>query len=72
MAGFSDPKSYCKALSDKWRQYRTSQVDTVEAAAIYKCEQGDYMAGIPTLEDALITAKIPLPVPGYRWPGQPI
>ena len=30
---FSDPRSYCKALSDKVRQLRTSQVDTVEAAA---------------------------------------
>ena len=69
---FSDPRSYCKALSDKWRQYRTTQVDTVEAAAIAKCEAGDYQAGIPTLEDSLITAKIPLPAPGYRWPGRPI
>jgi hypothetical protein len=72
MAGFSDPASYCKSLSDKWRQYRTSQVDTVEAAAIAKCNAGDYMAGIPVLEDALISIKVPLPVPGYRWPGQPI
>jgi hypothetical protein len=22
------------------------------------------------LEDALISAQIPLPAPGYRWPGQ--
>ncbi len=69
---FSDPRSYCKALSDKWREYRTSQVDTREAAAIAKCEAGDYQAGIPTLEDALITSKMPLPAPGYRWPGRPI
>ena len=69
---FSDPRSYCKALSDKWRQFRTSQVDTSEAAAIAKCEAGDYQAGIPTLEDSLITNKIPLPAPGYRWPGRPI
>jgi len=68
---FSDPRSYCKALSDKWREYRTSQVDTVTAAAIAKCEAGDYAAGIPVLEDALITNKIPLPAPGYRWPGRP-
>jgi hypothetical protein len=68
---FSDPKSYCKALSDKWREYRTSQVDTVTAAAISKCEAGDYNAGIPVLEDALIGARIPLPAPGYRWPGRP-
>ena len=69
---FSDPRSYCKALSDKWREYRTSQLDTREAAAISRCEAGDYQGGIPVLEDALITAKIPLPAPGYRWPGRPV
>ncbi len=69
---FRDPAAYCKALSDKWRQYRTSQVGTPEAAAIAKCDAGDYAAGIPTLEDGLIAAKIPLPAPGYRWPGRPI
>jgi hypothetical protein len=67
---FADPRAYCKALSDKWRQFRTSQVDTPEAQAIYQCEQGNTAAGIPTLEDSLITAKIPLPQPGYRWPGR--
>jgi hypothetical protein len=69
---FSDPRSYCKALSDKWREYRTSQVDTPEAAAIARCEAGDYQGGIPTLENSLIANKIPLPAPGYRWPGRPI
>jgi hypothetical protein len=69
---FSDPRSYCKALSDKWREYRTSQIDTREASAIARCEAGDYQAGIPVLEDALIGARIPLPAPGYRWPGRPI
>ena len=68
---FRDPAAYCKALSDKWRQFRTSQVDTREAAAISRCQAGDYEAGIPVLEDALITSKMPLPAPGYRWPGQP-
>ena len=72
MTVFSDPRSYCKALSDKWREYRTSQIDTREATAMAKCEQGDYQAGIPVLEDALITARVPLPAPGYRWPGRPI
>ena len=67
---FRDPRAYCQALMDKWRQYRTSQVDTVEAAAIAKCEAGDYQAGIPVLEDALISARMPLPAPGYRWPGK--
>ena len=67
---FSDPKAYCKALSDKYRQYRgMSGAQTPEAAAIYQCEQGNY-DGIPTLEDSLIAAKIPLPAPGYRWPGK--
>jgi OmpA family protein len=69
---FSDPRAYCKALSDKVRQFRTSQVDTPEAAAMAQCEAGNYQAGIPVLEDSLITNKIPLPAPGYRWPGQPI
>jgi len=67
-----DPRAYCKALSDKFREYRTSQATNVEAAAIAKCEAGDYAAGIPVLEDSLITAKIPLPNPGYRWPGRPV
>jgi len=70
-AVFSDPRSYCKSLSDKWREYRTSQIDTPTAAAIARCEAGDYNAGIPVLEEALIGAKIPLPAPGYRWPGRP-
>ena len=70
MATFQDPRAYCKALTDKWREFRTSQVDTVEAVAISKCEAGDYAAGIPVLEDALITAKMPLPAAGFRWPGR--
>ncbi|WP_395714479.1 OmpA family protein [Reyranella sp.] len=69
---FADPRSYCKALSDKWREFRTSQLDTPEAAAISKCEAGNYQEGIPTLENSLIANKIPLPAPGYRWPGRPI
>ena len=67
---FRDPRAYCQALMDKWRQYRNSQLDMVEAAAIAKCEAGNYEAGIPVLEDALITARMPLPAPGYRWPGR--
>ena len=69
---FSDPRAYCQALMDKWREFRTSQVDTVEAVGIAKCEAGDYAAGIPILEDALITSKMPLPMPGFRWPGRSI
>jgi outer membrane protein OmpA-like peptidoglycan-associated protein len=67
---FKDPRAYCKALSDKYREYRTAQEQTPQAAAMYQCEQGDYQAGIPVLEDALISYKIPLPAPGYRWPGK--
>jgi len=68
---FRDPAAYCKALSDKWRQFRTSQVDTREAAAIAQCEAGNYQPGIATLEQSHIDNKLPLPAPGYRWPGQP-
>ena len=67
---FRDPAAYCKALSDKWRQFRTSQVDTPEAAAIAQCEAGNYEPGIATLEKSHIDNKLPLPAPGYRWPGQ--
>jgi hypothetical protein len=72
MTVFRDPASYCKALSDKYRQYRLPKVEEPEAAAIAKCEAGNYGEGIPTLEDSLIRAKIPLPAPGYRWPGRPV
>jgi len=71
-AVFADPRSYCKALSDKYREYRTAQVDQAAAAAMAKCDAGDYNTGIPALEDSLISAKIPLPAPGYRWPGRPV
>jgi OmpA family len=71
-AVFSDPKSYCKALSDKWREYRgNNQIDSVSAAAMAQCDAGNYAPGIATLEESLIGAKIPLPAPGYRWPGRP-
>lgn len=69
---FKDPRAYCQALMDKWREYRTSNVDTPEAAAIAKCEAGDYQAGIPRLEDSLIRGNLQLPLPGYRWPGRSI
>lgn len=71
-AVFADPRSYCKALSDKYREYRTAQIDQAAAAAIAKCDAGNYNEGIPALEDSLISAKIPLPAPGYRWPGRPV
>lgn len=67
---FKDPKAYCQALMDKWREYRTSNIDTPEAAAIARCEAGDYQAGIPKLEDSLIRGNLSLPAPGFRWPGR--
>jgi hypothetical protein len=68
---FRDPAAYCKALSDKWRQFRTARTDTPESAAIAQCEAGRYDEGIATLEKAHIENRLPLPAPGYRWPGQP-
>jgi OmpA family len=68
---FKDPRAYCKALADKYREFRTSQYDTPQAAGIAACEAGRYAEGIPVLEEALIDRKIPLPAPGYRWPGRP-
>jgi outer membrane protein OmpA-like peptidoglycan-associated protein len=71
MTVFRDPKAYCKALADKTRQYRGVAIGEPQSAAIYQCEQGNYDAGIPVLENALISDKVPLPAPGYRWPGRP-
>ena len=55
---------------DKYREYRRGETREVAAVATYRCEQGNYAEGIPQLEDGLIKAKIPLPAPGYRWPGK--
>jgi hypothetical protein len=67
---FRDPASYCRALMDKYRQYRRGETREVAAVATYRCEQGNYAEGIPVLEDGLIKDNIPLPAPGYRWPGK--
>jgi hypothetical protein len=67
---FRDPASYCRALMDKYRQYRRAETRDVAAIATYRCEQGNYAEGIPVLEDGLIKDNIPLPAPGYRWPGK--
>ena len=68
---FKDPAAYCKALSDKYREYRVKTPGSTEQpAALAQCEAGNYDAGIPPLENALIDLKIPLPAPGYRWPGR--
>ncbi len=68
---FRDPASYCTALQDKYRQYKKRDLEKAAAAAMDQCDHGDYAAGIPTLENFLIDDKIPLPSPGYRWPGRP-
>ena len=67
---FRDEASYCRALMDKYREYRRGETRDVAAIATYRCEEGRYAEGIPVLEDGLIKAKIPLPMPGYRWPGK--
>jgi hypothetical protein len=66
---FRDPATYCKALSDKYREYRRAETRPEASAAEYQCQQGKYSEGIPVLEDGLIKDNIPLPAPGYRWPG---
>jgi outer membrane protein OmpA-like peptidoglycan-associated protein len=72
MTVFKDPRAYCKALSDKYREYRVGAIQSPQQpAAIAQCEAGNYDQGIPTLENTLIDLKIPLPAPGYRWPGRP-
>jgi outer membrane protein OmpA-like peptidoglycan-associated protein len=72
MTVFKDPRAYCKALSDKYREYRVSTPgSTAPPAALAQCEAGNYDQGIPTLENTLVDLKIPLPAPGYRWPGRP-
>ena len=43
---------YCAALSAKYRDYRTSQVDEAAAAAMAQCQAGNTAAGIPVLERA--------------------
>ena len=67
---FKDPASYCTALQDKYRQYKKRDLEKAAASAMDKCDHGDYAAGIPVLENFLIDDKIPLPSPGYRWPGE--
>jgi hypothetical protein len=69
---FKDPYTYCKALSDTYRQFRGAVAESLIAAAIDKCEKGNTAEGIPWIEQALIDRNIPLPSPGYRWPGRPI
>ncbi len=69
---FKDPYTYCKALSDTYRQYRGAVAESLVSAAIHKCEVGNTAEGIPWIEQSLIDRNIPLPTPGYRWPGRPI
>ncbi len=67
---FKDPAAYCKALSDKWRQYNSATLQVPQPAGMAQCEAGNYSEGIPLLEQGLIDERIPLPSPGYRWPGK--
>jgi hypothetical protein len=59
-AGMSDA-DYCAALSARYRQYRTSQIDETAAAAMYQCQIGNTATGIPVLERTLTDLRIPLP-----------
>jgi hypothetical protein len=59
-AGMSDA-DYCAALSARYRQYRTSQIDETAAAAMYQCQIGNTATGIPVLERTLTSLRIPLP-----------
>lgn len=52
---------YCAALSAKYREYRTSQVDEEAAGAMAKCQTGQAAEAIAVLTRHLTTAKIPLP-----------
>ena len=58
--GMTDAE-YCAALSRKFRDIRTSQVDETAAAAMAQCQAGNTAAGIPTLESTLTMNRIPLP-----------
>lgn len=60
VAHMSDAE-YCAALSAKYREYRTSQIDEEAAAAMGKCKAGDAAAAIAVLERHLAAAKVPLP-----------
>jgi hypothetical protein len=64
---FSDPAAYCRALWDRNREYKGMAIR--EAVGAYRCEEGNYQTAIPLLENGLIKEKIPLPEPGFRWPG---
>ena len=57
-------------LAHEVRRYRRGEIRPDASAAMYQCEQGKYSEAIPVLEDGLIMDKIPLPAPGYRWPGE--
>jgi hypothetical protein len=58
--GMSDA-DYCAALSARYRQLRTSQVDETAAAAMYQCQIGNTSVGIPVLEKTLTDLRVPLP-----------
>ena len=70
---FSDPRSYCKALSDKWRQYRTSQLDTPEAGSDRQVRGRRLPRRYPDArerpdrqQDPAAGARLPLARPAHR------
>lgn len=70
--GNSPDARYCAALIDRFNTYVVSPYDeyakrrytATVGVATAQCEQGNYAAGIPTLEQALRNAKVALPPRG--------
>ena len=63
---------YCAALIDRYYTYVVSPYDeyakrrfgATVGVAVAQCQQGNYAGGIPTLEKALLNAKVTLPPHG--------
>ncbi len=70
--GDSPDARYCAALIDRFNTYVASPYDeyfkrryvATVGVATAQCEQGNYAAGIPTLEQALRNARVALPPRG--------
>ncbi len=61
-ASAADDAQYCHALSKAYRDTAVSSApNTVVPVAIAQCDQGDAVAAIPVLEQALRNGKVSLP-----------
>lgn len=56
----SSDSAYCKALSDKYREFSKASADAEAAAAMSQCAT-NAAAAIPVLEKHLKAGKVPLP-----------